>query len=178
MFEYPYVKDTRSRRRLTCVLLFTFDLICHANILNSRLHSWWSCFYCMNLHRFPGDLVEYHFLFEVRKNWLKDLGFNAQLLGCHTAIWQNMLLLQWNVKSCTFTSTLWKSSGKLRSFSITNVLFNFTGEKSELQNAWNRGSNSDLLWQKTETEPSLRNVKEILRSESKTCPSLKPDIAL
>lgn len=27
------VKDTRSRMKLPCVLLFIFDLICHANIL-------------------------------------------------------------------------------------------------------------------------------------------------
>lgn len=29
--------------------------------LNSLLHSCWSCFYCTNLYRFPGDLVKYHF---------------------------------------------------------------------------------------------------------------------
>lgn len=29
---HPHVKDTESRRRPACLLLFTFDLICHTNI--------------------------------------------------------------------------------------------------------------------------------------------------
>lgn len=41
--------------------------------LNSPLHSWWSCYYCMILYRFPWDAVEYHFFIWSKKNWLKDL---------------------------------------------------------------------------------------------------------
>lgn len=81
-------KDSGSRRMLPCVLLFIFDRICH---VNSLLHSWWGCFCCTDptqtLWR-ASQVSLFHPKWEKKKQ-LKDLRFNAQLLGCRTAVWQN-----------------------------------------------------------------------------------------
>ena len=85
------VKDGGSRRMLPWALLFIFDRICH---VNSLLHSWWGCFYCTDPTQIlwrSSQVSLFHPKWEKKKKkkQLKDLRFNAQLLGCRTAVWQN-----------------------------------------------------------------------------------------
>lgn len=125
-------------------VLFAFWPYLSCQQLNSLPHSWSNCFYCMMVVQPPWPpetQLCITFSSDVRRtDWRGSLFLfflNANLLGCLTAVWQNMLLLHRNVKkkkkALTFTA-LWKSPGKSCDRSVLQTCYLTTcGRKVERQ---------------------------------------------
>lgn len=104
---HPNVKDMGSRGMLPCIVSFTFDLIAHANILIHFSTAGEAVFTASVSADSQEIWSSITFSSEVRKTDSR-ISVNTQLLGCHAAIWQNMLLLQRVARSSTFTATRWR----------------------------------------------------------------------